>query len=77
MKPEVVTPVDERRAALELVDEEAEEVRLMRVVYAFYASFGNNTTAVRLKRKRNCQIRIYVKAGAKDEAKKKKIYVRP
>jgi hypothetical protein len=39
VKPEMVAPVDERSSALEFLDEESEEMRLIRVVETLNTSF--------------------------------------
>lgn len=50
MKPEMVAPVDKRSSALELVDEEAEEVGFVRVVETLDTSFRDNAAVVGLGR---------------------------
>ena len=46
----MIAPVDERGAALELLDEEAEEMALIRIVYPFYAPLGDDAAAISLRR---------------------------
>jgi len=48
VQPKMIASVDERRATLELVDEEAEEVRLVRVVELLHAALGDYAAAIRL-----------------------------
>jgi len=49
VQPKMIASVDERRATLELVDEEAEEVRLVLVVELLYAALGDYATVIRLR----------------------------
>jgi len=46
MQPEVIAPIDEGCAALELLDEEPEEMRLVRVVQLLDAAFGDDAAVV-------------------------------
>lgn len=46
--PQVIASIDEWSPALKLLNKEAEEVRLVRIVYTFYTPFGNDATAISL-----------------------------
>lgn len=50
MKPEMVAPIDKRSSALELLDEEAEEMGLIWVVETLYTSFRYYAAIVGLAR---------------------------
>ena len=45
----MVPPIDERGPALKLLDEEAEEMALIRIIYPFYTSLGDDATAISLR----------------------------
>lgn len=46
MQAKMVAPIDERCTALKLLHEVAKVVRLIWVIYAFYAALGHNATAI-------------------------------
>lgn len=46
--PEVIAPIYERSPALKLLHEEAEEMRLIRIVYPFYTPLGDDAAAISL-----------------------------
>jgi hypothetical protein len=50
MQPEVVAPVDEGGSALELLDKEAEEMRLVGIVQTLDATFRYDAAVVCLRR---------------------------